>query len=201
VRIYRLELTFDAREPRYQQLWPVDRKHVPLFDPWGYRCVPRLPDWPPGGILVEVLNPTAPAGAFPFLYAGMLGIDAATWPRLAPVLPDNAEVLDVNTPDGRSYRLLNIADCSDCIDEDRSEWAALRTSPRTRVTRFAFRAERLSQWSLFKPRAAPADLFVSSRALPPQRDFKVQYESLGLDGLIFREVWNDEGDPIPVIPA
>ncbi len=119
---------------------------------------------------------------------------------MASAVPRNSEVLDAHTKDRQSYLLLNILDCSNCIDEDRSEWRSLPTRARVTITRFAFRPERLPDVSLFKAKASPDDIFVHTGAVPPEKDFKALYEDFGLRGLRFEEVWNDEGDPIPKFP-
>jgi hypothetical protein len=56
-----------------------------------------------------------------------------------------------------------------------------------------------SPFVLFKAGAVPSFLFVSTGLVPPDRDFKLQYETLALRGLSFWGVWNDEGDPIPTV--
>jgi hypothetical protein len=196
MRVYRLQIAYNkAGNWLYQQIWPADLDHVDWFDVWSFRCAARSSVWPRGGALVEVLNPSAPAGNFPFLYQGAIGMDRTTRDRLAPILPETAEYLDVETATGQSYQLLNILDCTDSIDEERSEWSSLPTRARVYIKRFAFRPERLPATSLFKASAAPADLFVSTGVVPSHLDFKTQYEALGLRGLHFERVWSDDGSP------
>jgi hypothetical protein len=136
---------------------------------------------------------------FPLINNGALGMDRITRNRLGSALPKDSELLDVVTTTGRSFQLLNILNCCDCLDDERSEWFSLPMRAHVGVTRFAFRRECLSDSSLFKIKAALGQIFVSSGIAPAERDFKAQYELLGLRGLFFREVWNDEGDSIPTV--
>jgi hypothetical protein len=199
MRIYRIEKLYDkSGNHPYQQIRPVG-DDVDWFNMWSFRCTPRSSVWPHGGARVKIANPKKPAGNFPFLEDGAIGMDRITRNRLAPTLPENVELLDVMTEAGRSYQLLNILDCADCVDEERSEWFSLPTRKHVGITRFAFRPERLPHSSLFKASAVPSFLFVSTGLVPPDRDFKLQYETLALRGLSFWGVWNDEGDPIPTV--
>jgi hypothetical protein len=199
MKVFWLEKAYDdSGNTRFQDIWPVDPEPADWFDIWSFRCESRAAVWPPGGALVEVLNPQAPIGNFVFLHQGGLGMDRITCNRLRDTFPKNIELLDMRTRDRRSYQLLNILDCGDSIDEDRSEWFSLPTRARVSITRFAFRPERLPDSSLFKAKAAPAKIFVRT-GLPEDRDFKAQYEKAGMRGLEFREIWNDEGAPIPTV--
>ena len=200
VRIFRLRMAFDAfGNARFQNVWPVDSDTVDWTGQWSFNCQSRAALWPQCGALVEVLNPGRPAGNFPFVEGGAVGMDLMTRRRIEATLPP-AEFLDLRGTDGRAYQLMNILECTECLDEDACEWRSLPTRARVSVTRFAFVPSRLPKFSLFKVKAAPWHIFASSGHVPNESEFMSAYEAMGLRGLDFQEVWNDERAPIPSIP-
>jgi hypothetical protein len=78
MRIYRIEDLFDkSGNHPYQQIRPVG-DDVDRFNMWSFRCTPRSSVWPHGGARVKIVNPEAPAGNFPFLEDGAIGMDHIT---------------------------------------------------------------------------------------------------------------------------
>ena len=133
------------------------------------------------------------SGNFPHFFTGALVLDARALSELFPIVDLAGERLPLRTADGKVYSLLNPLPLADCVSKSKSDFTSYASSGRPKwVTRYEFDIDRLPRLSLFKTDMQP-DIFVTEGWLEPNLEFKIQVEQLGLVGLTFREVWNDDG--------
>ncbi len=91
--------------------------------------------------------------------------------------------------EGRTYEMLNVLQCINCLDGDRSEWLCMPDGRRIFPEKTAFYPERITGPSIFKiPELRAANLTVD-RAGSPETDFKAAYDHYGLTGLVFKPIW------------
>jgi len=138
---------------------------------------------------------------FPDFCPGVLVADGLALSELYPILSSVAELLPLREAHGGAYTLVNLTPPFDCVDLERSEWKAFPSSGRAMsVSRYEFDVERLPKRSLFKTTMKQSTIFATQGHLEPAMEFKAQVERLGLLGLAFWEIWNNDGDPIPDPP-
>jgi hypothetical protein len=116
---------------------------------------------------------------------------------LSDILDEStAELLRLNGDDGETYWLLNVLSCCDCVDEDRTKWKTLNTGTRLFPELYEFVPDKVLHKPIFKSTSWTNDILLSQGLLPRQSEFKARVEDLGLTGMSFREVWNDDGDAV-----
>lgn len=86
----------------------------------------------------------------PFHYGGIPAISERAWKCLAPLVGDAAVALPLGTFDGQNYFLLQILNIVDALNVDRSEVGRLSTGEVLRVSRFAYKEDKLKGHHLFK---------------------------------------------------
>lgn len=92
------------------------------------------------------------------------------------------------------YTILNVTQCLDCIDYEKTKW---RRTPDgeiiTSTTRqFAFRPARVSESPIFKFPEDCFGVYVVEGLLDPEDEFREIVRREGLKGLVFEEIWSDQ---------
>jgi hypothetical protein len=196
VKIFLLDQVFDEHgDFAYQYLEPVhvtQPRERRLFN--GAR---KADTWNAEDAAVKVVNTRKPPANFMYCYGGALAADARAVSELYPILAEAGELLPLRTENGTPYTLVNVLPLVDCLDKGRSELRRLPSGTIAEVTRYEFVPSRLPARSMFKTDVRPgSEIFATEGHLPPPAEFKAQVDRLGLTGLRFREVWNDDGDPV-----
>jgi hypothetical protein len=96
---------------------------------------------------------------------------------------------------GEVFTVLNITECINCLDHNRTRWVLGKsTGARIRIKEYAFHPNRFSESVLFKiPETCKADVLVVE-GLPgcEVEEFRYVVEQNGLEGLLFEEIWSSE---------
>jgi hypothetical protein len=85
------------------------------------------------------------------------------------------------------FSVLNITECIECLDSERSEWHTRANGSKLLVRPF-FRAERLPASTLFKSAHSWGHFFCVEYSGDPKEEFKACVEHEKLTGLLFKEV-------------
>ncbi len=185
MKVYRLRNDVN----RYQHFLRDDTgDDVVVLDP---DCRPRAGTWSPPPVIV--LDPFLEEGDFYQFDPGIL----ITSPRATDVLRGELELAGELLPlpyKGKEYTVLNVTECIDCLDQEGSKW--LRTSLGEEIypLEYSFHKHRFTESSLFKiPETHKSEILVVEGLKDPEDEFRYIVESAGLKGLIFQEIWSDEG--------
>lgn len=95
---------------------------------------------------------------------------------------------------GQSYNLVNVLECVNCLDEQKTKWVTGKTTgAKIRIADYHFNKERLSESTIFKiPETALAEILCVEGLKDPADEFKYQVDSRRLKGLRFEELWSDD---------
>jgi hypothetical protein len=95
---------------------------------------------------------------------------------------------------GQTFTLLNVTQCIDVLDHDRTEFRIAPSGLAVGIERFAFHANRFVETSLFKiPEFKGGEIFVLEGANDFHLEFREAVSAYGLEGLRFTEIWSEEG--------
>jgi hypothetical protein len=177
----------------------VDVNHYQYFLPqeesdWLDRlymdCTLRSANWNPPE--VYVLYPRLKAGDF-YNFGSELLI---TSPRATEILRTHLEIAGELLPifyQGQQFTLLNVTECINVLDGEKTEWRLdEETGVRIAPKKFVFHRNRFTESTLFKiPETNWGQIYVVEGLLDPEEEFRYVVESHGLEGLLFKEIWND----------
>jgi hypothetical protein len=181
-------LRFDSNNyqrflPEEEGIWKTGRLKL--------NCTRKLQEWVPPQIYVP--NPTLKKGNFSHLCSGAFVTDSAATEELRDLLEMAGELLPLHYKN-EDYALLNVTECMDCLDHDRTEWELGKTTgAKIRIIRHVFRPNRLPESSIFKIPERLATIYVAEGRFDPEDEFKSRVEKSQLQGLLFEEVWRDNG--------
>ena len=124
--------------------------------------------------------------------SGAFVTDSTATEALRDLLEMAGELLPIRCKN-EDYTLLNVTECMDCLDHDRTEWEmGRRTGQKIRIIRHVFKANRLPESSIFKIPEQLATLYVAEGRFDPEDEFKSRVEKTQLKGLLFEQVWQDD---------
>ena len=153
-------------------------------------CTRKAQDWIPPEIYVP--NPTLKRGNFFYLCSTGFVTDSKATEELRDLLEMAGELLPLRYKN-EDYTLLNVTECMDCLDHERTEWELARTTgAKIRIIRHMFKPNRLPESSIFKIPQRLATIYVAEGRFDPEDEFKARVEKSGLKGLLFEEVWRQE---------
>ncbi len=135
-------------------------------------------------------------GNFAHCWEGGFIVDTHASTVLKPVLQRCAELLPLKRYKGGIYYLLNVLNCLDCLDEQRTKWrVGKKNKARFAIDEYQFVPDRLTDSTLFR---IPKNVALFTVAGHPRAkvEFKAIVEREGLSGLKFEEVWSEGGPPI-----
>jgi len=181
VRVYRIINDVD----HYQYFLVQRKEDIPklIFD-----CTPRKAKWDPPEVFV--LYPRHRVGDFYQFDSSIL----ITSPRATKALRWHLERAGELLPlpyEGSTYTLLNVTECIDVLDVNKSEFVYSPSGHRIGIKRYAFHADRFTETSLFKiPQTDKSEILVVE-GMFDLGEFREAVEENKLKGLIFTELWND----------
>jgi hypothetical protein len=94
--------------------------------------------------------------------------------------------------EGETFWVLNVLECVNCLDRERSEWA---NSPNKigAPSKYVFHSNRIPETPLFKiPETSINQILCHEGVHDPTYEFKRRYDRLGLTGLKFTPLWTDD---------
>jgi len=153
-------------------------------------CSPRAVSWQPP--LVYVYKPRHKIGDFYSFHACSLITSPRATIALATFLEMAGELLPLPY-NGQEYTLLNITECINCLDHERTKWLKDETGANMLPQEYMFHRNRFATSRLFKiPETCGGEILVVDRDPGLEEEFKSAVELAGLQGLDFKELWSDE---------
>jgi hypothetical protein len=154
-------------------------------------CTPKADTWSSPSVFV--FKPMLKAGDF-YQFEGDLLI---TSPRATEVLRTHLEMAGELLPlpyQGEEYTVLNVTECINCLDGDKTEWAVDdETGERLYPEKYVFHRDRFTESALFKiPETHGAEILVVEGLHDPEEEFRYMVEQANLKGLIFVQFWSSD---------
>lgn len=140
---------------------------------------------------VYITNPKQKTGHFPVLWStATLVVDGTAFEQLQDLLEMSGELLPLPYK-GSMYHVLNVTECFNVLDENKTQWLYEQASGP--IKKYSFHASRFSESPLFKiPETCKSEILTIEGLKDPDDEFKGRVERLGLKGLVFEELWSDE---------
>jgi len=185
MKVFRIRLDSNV----FQSFLP-DNEHIWATDSLMMNCQPKLQLWNPPS--VHIGNPTLKKGNFFHLCSGAFVVDAVAAGALRTILEWAGELLPL-PHESSLYHLINVLECANCLDDDKTKWVFGKTSgARLRIKEYHFHPSRLTESSLFKiHETAMGEVLTVSGMKDPEDEFKSVVEQQKLEGILFEEIWSD----------
>lgn len=186
MEIFRIRLDVNV----YQRFLPADQSFWQM-DNLRMDCTPKLPDWRAPEIYIH--NPKRKQGNFYYLSSGSFVVDSQTAEQLRSILEMSGELLPLEHA-GNTYYLLNILECVNCLDQQKTKWVVdEKAGVKVRILEHHFHRQRLVESTIFKiPETAAGDILCVEGLKDPEDEFKAQVEACGFTGLLFDKLWSDQ---------
>ena len=151
-------------------------------------CTPKAEAWSPTPVFIYM--PKLGKGDFYNFTSSAL----ITSPRATEVLHTHLVKAGELLPlpyNGEVYTVLNVTECINCLDHEKTEWVyGKSTGAKIGIKRYTFHRNRFSESDIFKiPETCKSEILVVEGIKDVKDSFKYAVESAGLEGLIFEEVW------------
>ncbi len=92
---------------------------------------------------------------------------------------------------GEVFTLLNVTECIDCLDQDRTEWRLAPDGTKLAIRKYAFHRDRFSS-DIFKiPETCVSEVLVVEDRRDPADEFRYVLTAANLRGLVFEKIWED----------
>jgi hypothetical protein len=171
------------------QYFMLEDPSIGLTDLMTFDGTPKVDNWV--APVVYVQKPKLKRGNFPDLWAtATLVVDEAALEQLRDLLEMSCELLPLRH-EGKLYHVLNVMECVNLIDDQKTQWLYEKGSGP--IKKYAFHAARLTESPLFKiPETCKSEILTCEGLKDADDEFKGRVERLRLRGLIFEEVWSDE---------
>jgi hypothetical protein len=183
MKIYKI--TADANE--YQWVMPKNEKS--LLAELAFDCISKQEVWQP--LDMYIFNPKKRKGNFYSLGGiGALVFDKSTLDSMLTQFEMAGEILNINVGNEGLYTL-NVLECINALDENRTKWKLYENGARGRILEYAFYINRLPESSIFKiPETSKTEIFTYSGIKDPLDEFYHLYMQHDMQGLVFEEVYS-----------
>lgn len=181
MKVYRVDLDVD----NYQGLFfDAENKNTSTGE---FECTRKLDSWVPPKVFS--LHPKLKDGDF-WAYWGRSGTMITT-PQATAMLGSLLEIAGEVLPlpfDGRTFSLLNVLECVNCLNTEKSIWFNNERKI-GRPQKYVFHPSRFTT-TLFKiPETCSAEILVLEREGDPFNEFKAFVEAQKMTGINFKEIW------------
>lgn len=198
MKIFLVEPLAKAGNYVYRTVFPVIPNDEP--DLWSFDGRLKYRDWTREERACEFLEPNLPLADFPpCTPTSALAVVNPDALAVTHIIERCAELLPVRAPGLVKVVLVNVVPAEPCLDLERTVATRLSDGRLLHVARYEFVAERLPARSLFKSAEDPYPVFALQGTVGQDDDFKSVVEREALSGLDFREIWNDDGDPVETL--
>lgn len=172
----------------YQYFLPENQAE---WDVLEGRCKPKAATWEPPSVFV--FEPFLKEGDF--YQFGNSKLIAS--PRATKALLGHFQIAGELLPlphEGTEYTLLNVTECINSLHQERTEWHFYETGERGLIAKYAFHPDRFTESTIFKiPEMNSTEILVVEGLHDPEDEFRYAVERAELKGLLFEELWSDEG--------
>lgn len=182
MKIY--EIIADANNT--QTLVPV-RDNLDPFT-FVFDSSPKLNEWVIPDM--KVYDPTTTASNFYCIgNSGVLVFDEIVLESMQTMFEICGEILPINC-EGKKLFALNVTECINVLDEDRTIWEFYSNGKRRRIKEYFFSRHLLSESSIFKiPQIKTTKIFCYSEVKDVEDEFIGLYKLNALNGLVFEKVF------------
>ena len=182
IRVFRITTDVD----RFQYFLTENRGDEELLEMDG---TPGAEKWSPPPVFIYM--PKHEPGDFFNFGGGILISSPMATEALRYHLQMAGELLPLPYA-GETYTLLNVTECIECLDQERTKWQIGRTTgKRVGIRRYSFYPDRFSESDIFKiPHTSKAEILYVEGLKDQEDSFRYAVEAAGLRGLRFEEVWS-----------
>ncbi len=151
-------------------------------------CVPQIETWSPPPVFIY--KPKLRQGDFYNFGSGILITSPRATEALRTHLEMAGELLPLPHAD-QTYTLLNVLECINCLDQERTEWVyGQTTGARIGIKKYVFHPDRFSESRLFKiPETSKSEILVVEWNEESEDEFRNAVEAAQLKGLLFEQLW------------
>jgi hypothetical protein len=173
----------------YQYLLPSDSDAPGVYD---FDCTPKEAWSPPDVYSEEPLLREGDIWGYGMIESAWAvrpgAIEVLKW-----LLSDAGELLALLYSNKR-FALLNVMQCVNCLDQDKTEWEIGETTGKPiRIEKYAFHGSRLPESSIFKiPETRRGEILCYEGVKDPDDEFKPFVERHEITGLKFTELWSSD---------
>ncbi len=183
MRIYKI------KEDTNNYQWVMPKNKDDIFENLSFECHSKESKWQP--LEMFVFNPQKKQGNFYTLGGiGALVFDEQALDAMLTIFEMAGEILPINV-EGASLYILNVLDCVNCLDKDKSIWDYYEDGSRGRILSYSFYKDRMTEGSIFKiPETCKTEVLIYSDIKNKEEEFIPLYEKHKLTGLIFEEIYS-----------
>lgn len=145
----------------------------------------------------RVFNPHADTSHIASLGVGAFAVSLPIPPELLTIYEKSGELLSLGEP-VEDYAVLNITECSDCIDYHATEWVYAASGRVVKAKELVFNPDLIPEASLFKistregyPSYNKSRIFTHSGLCDERDGFQYWINKLKIKGVSFKLVWSD----------
>lgn len=174
----------------YQQFLPEDDS-IWASGMLSMDCKSKLESWVPPA--VRIYNPKLVEGDFLGYCPGAIAIGERAEKLLLSLLERSGELLPFACND-RSYWLLNVLECVDCLDHEKTEWVyGKSTGKPIEIKNYEFNPSLVPEVSFFKiPETSKGSLLMSSGMSDPEDEVFHHIGQSKLTGLKLELIWQQK---------
>ena len=172
-----------------QLVQPTDQ-NLDTLNLLNFDCEPRKVGW--NELEVYVYNPKIKPKNFFSMPSGILVFDEKTLDICQTVFEIAGEILPLQVERGQKLYVLNILQCMNGLDYDRTKWDYYpRTGKKGRILEYKFHEWRImNESTLFKIPESSVNIFCFTDDRNEDDQFYYLYHKHQLTGLIFEEINN-----------
>jgi hypothetical protein len=176
---------------KVQMLNLSDSSKVTL-EGWRFDGLTKSSSWNLESVYID--NPLMEPKDFYLYGLGVLVFNERVLSVCGEIFEMSGEILPMQIERGPKVYLLNILQCMNGLDYEKTKWDYYKDGTKGRILEYAFHPERvINESSIFKiPETVRSDIFCHSEIGDPDYDFYKIYHKNGFTGLTFKEVFNGE---------
>ncbi len=186
MKVYRIDVNADE----YQLLLPTSNSDA-VYNMLDFDGKSKESNWEPIEFYID--NPLAKKGNFFALSNGAaFACDEMAIRKLPTFLGFGSELLPIYLEDGTKLFIVNVTDCVNALDQDKTQFDHYEDGSKGRVLNFVFHSYRFSESSIFKiPETANIHVLTYSGVKSPVDEFYNAYNESGLEGLAFELLYSE----------
>lgn len=157
-----------------------------LTDMMKFDCKTKAATWVAPE--VHILRPHLKKGSFSDLWTTpTIVVNETTLEQLRDLLEMSGELLPLSYQ-GELFYIVNVTECFNVLDRNKTKWRYAKGQ--LPVDKYEFFQTRFCESPLFKiPETCGCELLTIEGIKAPEDEFKGRVEKMGMQGLLFEEIW------------
>src|SRR6218665_1104630 len=186
MKIYRIKTDTN----NIQLVQPTDYSLITDREFLDFKCEPRNSNWKE--LEVFIYNPKTKPKNFYGLISGILIFDEKVLEVCQTVFEMSGEILPIQVERGPKLYLLNVLQCMNGLDYNRTKWDYYDDGTKGRILEYKFHENRIvNESTIFKiPETCATSIFCFTDERDEDDQFYHLYHKHKLTGLIFEEINN-----------